>query len=88
MPTRSNGLLLRIACKKSGLLFRLRVIRNKSPLRTGHHSMSFRFLPDDASAAIRMPAGRTVLIDPSLRPGGSCLEVIDGVARVLSLIHI
>lgn len=44
--------------------------------------MSFRFLPDDASAAIRMPAGRTVLIDPSLRPGGSCLEVIDGVARV------
>lgn len=44
--------------------------------------MSFRFLPDDAVAAIRMPAGQTVLIDPSLRPGASCLEVLEGVARV------
>jgi hypothetical protein len=44
--------------------------------------MSFRFLPDDAVAAVRMPAGQTVLIDPNLRPGASCLEVLDGMARV------
>lgn len=44
--------------------------------------MSFRFLPDDVVSAVRMPAGQCVLIDPALRPGGSCLEVIDGIARV------
>ena len=44
--------------------------------------MSFRFLPDDVVPAVRMPAGQTVLIDASLRPNGSCLEVIEGIARV------
>jgi hypothetical protein len=44
--------------------------------------MSFRFLPDDPLAAVRMPAGQCVLLDPALRPGGSCLEVLEGVARV------
>ena len=29
-----------------------------------------------------MAVGQTVLIDPSARAGGSCLEVIDGIARV------
>jgi len=65
--------------QKGGLLPTLRVIRNK--VRPSA-PMSFRFLPDDAVAAIRMPAGQTVLIDPSLRPGASCLEVLEGVARV------
>ena len=44
--------------------------------------MSFRFLPDQSAATVRMPAGQSVLIDPSLRPGASCLEVLDGMARV------
>ncbi len=44
--------------------------------------MSFRFLPDDPVAAIRMPTGQSVLIDPSSRSGGTCLEVLEGVARV------
>ena len=44
--------------------------------------MSFRFLSDNAASAVRMPAGQSVLIDPSLRPGASCLEVLDGMARV------
>ncbi len=44
--------------------------------------MSFRFLPDQPASAVRMPAGQNVLIDPSLRPGASCLEVLDGMARV------
>jgi len=44
--------------------------------------MSFRFLPDAPIAAVRMPAGQCVLIDPAARGGSSCLEVIEGVARV------
>ena len=44
--------------------------------------MSFRFLPDRPAAPVRMPAGQTVLLDPALRPSGSCLEVLEGVARV------
>jgi hypothetical protein len=44
--------------------------------------MSFRFLPDDPVAPVRMPAGQTVLLDPAGRAGGSCLEVLEGVARV------
>ena len=44
--------------------------------------MRYRFLPDDPVAAVRMPAGQTVLLDPTPRPGGSCLEVLDGIARV------
>ena len=44
--------------------------------------MSFRFLPDAPASAVRMPAGQALLLDPALRPGGSCIEVIEGVARV------
>ena len=44
--------------------------------------MSFRFLPDEPVSAVRMPTGQSVLIDPSSRNGGSCLEVLEGVARV------
>jgi hypothetical protein len=44
--------------------------------------MSFRFLPDAPVGAIRMPVGQTVLLDPRLRPAGSCIEVLEGMARV------
>lgn len=44
--------------------------------------MSFRFLPDQPASAVRMPVGQTVLLDPSMRPSGSCIEVLEGVARV------
>jgi hypothetical protein len=44
--------------------------------------MSFRFLPDAPVNAVRMPVGMTVLLDPALRPAGSCIEVLDGMARV------
>ncbi len=44
--------------------------------------MSFRFLSENPANAVRMPAGQSVLIDPSLRPGSSCLEVLEGMARV------
>ncbi len=44
--------------------------------------MSFRFLPDDPIPLVRMPTGQSVLIDPSSRSDGACLEVIEGVARV------
>ena len=44
--------------------------------------MSFRFLPDDPVASIKLRPGQTVMVDPSARRGGSCLEVLEGVARV------
>jgi len=44
--------------------------------------MTLHVLPDPPVAAVRMPAGQCVLIDPSLRPGATCLEVLDGMARV------
>jgi hypothetical protein len=48
--------------------------------------MGFRFLPDDAVAAVRVPAGQTVLIDPGLRVGQGAstasVAVLEGVARV------
>lgn len=44
--------------------------------------MSFRFLPEGPVRAVRMPVGQTVLLDPSLRPEGSCIEVLEGIARV------
>jgi CRP-like cAMP-binding protein len=44
--------------------------------------MGFRFLPDEAVAAVRVPAGQTVLIDRSLRVGSGTIEVLEGVARV------
>ena len=44
--------------------------------------MSFRFLPDAPASAVRMPVGQTVLLDPALHTGGSCIEVLEGMARV------
>ncbi|WP_320667651.1 Crp/Fnr family transcriptional regulator [Prochlorococcus sp. MIT 1307] len=41
--------------------------------------MSFRFLPDEPVAPVRMPTGQSVLIP---RDGNSCLEVLEGIARV------
>ena len=64
--------------QKGAILFRLRVIRNKP----AGAAMSFRFLPDAPAAAVRMPVGQAVLLEPSLRPTGRCLEVLSGVARV------
>ena len=32
--------------------------------------------------AVRMPVGQSVLLDPALRPEGSCIEVLEGMARV------
>ena len=42
--------------------------------------MNYRFLPDGPVPKVRLAVGQTVLIDPSARAGGSCLEVIDGIA--------
>ena len=40
-------------------------------------------LPVDSPVhAVRMPAGQCVLLDPGLRPEGSCIEVLEGMARV------
>jgi len=44
--------------------------------------MSFRFLPDTPATAVRMPVGQTVLLHPALRPEGSCINVLEGMARV------
>ena len=44
--------------------------------------MSFRFLPDVSASAVRMPVGQTVLLDPARQAGGSCIEVLEGMARV------
>ncbi len=35
-----------------------------------------------APSAVRLPVGQSVLLHPGLRPGASCLEVLEGVARV------
>ncbi len=44
--------------------------------------MSFQYKTEKFVDAIRMATGQSVLIDPSSRKGDSCLEVIDGIARV------
>ena len=44
--------------------------------------MSYSFLPDGPVPKVRLSVGQTVLIDPSARSEGSCLEVLEGVARV------
>ncbi|MBC1260094.1 Crp/Fnr family transcriptional regulator [Synechococcus sp. BSF8S] len=44
--------------------------------------MSFRFLPEQPLSCVRMPAGQTALLDPTRRPGGSSIEVLEGIARV------
>ncbi len=44
--------------------------------------MNYRFLPDGPVPKVRLMPGQTVLIDPSARSEDSCLEVLDGIARV------
>ncbi len=44
--------------------------------------MGFRFLPDDAGATVRLPAGQAVLVNRSLRVASGSIEVLEGVARV------
>lgn len=44
--------------------------------------MTLRALPELSLNAVRMPVGQTVLLDPALRPAGSCIEVLEGMARV------
>ena len=44
--------------------------------------MSFRSYTDTPPSAVRMATGQSVLIDPSSRRGDTCLEVLDGIARV------
>mgnify|MGYP006276592401 FL=1 len=38
--------------------------------------------PAVSAPPVRLPLGQSVLLDPGLRPSGTCLEVIEGVARV------
>ena len=44
--------------------------------------MSFSPPADPAHPAVRMPAGQSVLLDPSLHPSGTCVQVLEGMARV------
>ncbi len=44
--------------------------------------MSLQYKTEKFLDAIRMATGQSVLIDPSSRRGDSCLEVLDGIARV------
>ena len=44
--------------------------------------MSFTRYDDKPASADRMATGQSVLIDPSSRRGETCLEVLDGIARV------
>jgi hypothetical protein len=43
---------------------------------------SLQVPPALALSAVRLTVGQAVLLDPGLRPAGTCLEVLDGVARV------
>jgi hypothetical protein len=38
--------------------------------------------PRDAGPAVALPVGQVVLLDPSGRFGGPCIEVLEGMARV------
>ena len=45
--------------------------------------MPFRCLPDPLVSALHLSAGQAVLLDPAARAdGASCLEVLEGIARV------
>jgi CRP-like cAMP-binding protein len=44
--------------------------------------MGFRFLPDDPVAAVRVPAGQSVLVDANGSASAHSIEVLEGVARV------
>ena len=37
---------------------------------------------DSTASAVRLPVGQVVLLDPVLRPQASCIEVLEGMARV------
>ena len=76
----SDGGLLRTTCKRPGPWLDCESFAIVEQLRP---PMPFRFLPDHPVAAVRMPAGQTVLLDPAARAeGSSCLEVLEGIARV------
>ena len=45
-------------------------------------SLSAPSSSSSAASAVRVPVGQSVLLDPALRPDGSCIEVIEGLARV------
>ena len=44
--------------------------------------MNFQLYGEYSSKTVRIITGQSVLIDPSSRPKGTCLEVESGIARV------
>ena len=44
--------------------------------------MDYRFLPDGPVPKVRLSHGQTVLIDTNSTASGSCLQVLEGIARV------
>ena len=44
--------------------------------------MNFHSYGESPSKSVRIITGQSVLIDPSSRPKGTCLEVESGIARV------
>ena len=44
--------------------------------------MNYNKYGDYSSTKVRLITGQSVLIDPSSRPKGTCLEVVSGIARV------
>ena len=44
--------------------------------------MNFHSFGESPSKSVRIITGQSVLIDPSSRPKGTCLEVESGIARV------
>ena len=44
--------------------------------------MNFHNYGESSSKSVRIITGQSVLIDPSSRPMGTCLEVESGIARV------
>ena len=71
-------LQLRIACKRRVFPCTLRTIRKTVVLAQAAH----RHPSSPPGSAIQLQAGQSVLLDPTLRPSGACLEVLEGVARV------
>ena len=47
--------------------------------------MNFHTYGESPSKSVRIITGQSVLIDPSSRPKGTCLEVESGIARVCLL---
>ncbi len=44
--------------------------------------MTFCFMTDDPMIPVRIPTGQSVLVDPSPKGSGRCIEVMEGIARV------